>query len=144
MKTVLSDVFLLSFCLLSCSLCCALGALDASITPRAVSPCSSLVPPFQAAVATPELSCSLHLFQWLSWVTGTLGQHQPEWNIWIVTYRRSGWPNDLNGPNENKHLRWWGIEMVECWIQILVPLPYREKYMMIWIWIILFLWDSEV
>lgn len=47
-------------------------------------------------------------------MTDILGQHQPERNIWIVTYRRSGWHNDLHGPNENKHLKRSGIKMVEC------------------------------
>lgn len=38
------------------------------------------------------------------------------------------WPNDVNGTNESKHLKWSGIKMIECWIQVLVPLPYGEGH----------------
>jgi len=35
------------------------------------------------------------------------------------------WSDGLNAPNENKHLKWSGIKMTECWIQVLAPFPYR-------------------
>lgn len=40
------------------------------------------------------------------------------------------WPNDVNGPNENKHLKRSGIKIIECWIQVPDPFPYRERHRM--------------